>query len=86
MEEDLKARLDADFGDGAASVANLLSTYAGPEPTRVLRCVVVLAERDAERIRHFVEAAKEDYRDVIYWAEYDQDGRRVRDFTRPFAA
>lgn len=41
---------------------------------------------NAERIGHFIEAAMRGYRDVIYWAEYDESDRRVHDFTSPFAA
>lgn len=86
LKSDISARLKGDFGGAAGSIANALAAYTGPETDRVLRCIVSLAAGDAERIGHFVEAAKTDYRDVIYWAEYDESDGRVHDFTSPFAA
>jgi hypothetical protein len=50
---------------------------------RVVRCILELAAGDIGRLRHFVEQAVKDYRDVIYWAEYDSR-RRIHDFNRPF--
>jgi hypothetical protein len=29
--------------------------------------------------------AKEDYRDVISWAEYDKSGERIADYNKPFS-
>ena len=37
---------------------------------RVQRDVLRLSQGNVEKLRHNVEAAKHDYRDVIYWAEY----------------
>jgi hypothetical protein len=37
------------------------------------------------RTSYYVGAATQDYRDVIYWAEYDAGERKVRDFNEPFA-
>ena len=31
-----------------------------------------------------INAAMTDYRDVIYWAEYDASDRKIRDFDQPF--
>lgn len=48
-----------------------------------MRCVIVLAGGDIEKLRHYVEQALMDYRDVIYWAEYDAE-RRIADHNEPF--
>lgn len=39
------------------------------EPDRVCRAIVSLSGGDLDRLRHFVAAAKADYRDVLFWAE-----------------
>ena len=57
-----------------ASVVELLSGYAGPEPGRVTWDILELSKGSLEKVRQYVEAAKTDYRDVLYWAEYyDRD-------------
>jgi hypothetical protein len=50
----------------------------------VLRCVVHLAGGDLARLVHCSDRARLDWRDVIYWAEYDSVDRQVRDFNQPF--
>ena len=55
------------------------ASYDGPEPDRMRRCILHLAGGALDKVRPFVEAANTDYRDVIYWAEYDGDDRRERE-------
>ena len=40
----------------------------------------------AETLLHFIVCATTDYRDVIYWAEFDRNDQRIRDFDQPFGA
>ena len=51
---------------------------------RVVRCVLHLASGDQGKLDHFIQAAREDERDVIWWAEYDED-EHVRDFIKEFS-
>ena len=37
---------------------------------RVLRCILGLAGRDMSRLLHFLECAREDDRNLIYWYEH----------------
>jgi hypothetical protein len=53
-----------------ASVAELLLSYAGPEPARVVWDILHLSKGRLEDVRHYLKAAQTDYRDVLYWAEY----------------
>ncbi len=85
MEPDIAAKIAMDFGEGslagvALALAPLDEAKTGP---RIVRCVVFLANGDMSKLRHFVGQAVKDYRDVIYWAEYDPAGR-TRDFNQPF--
>src|SRR2546423_3778209 len=50
-----------------------LGRYRGPETGRVQLAILVLANRDARRLEGLVAAANEDYRDLLYWAEYPED-------------
>lgn len=62
----------------------LLEEYQGDERLRVIRCIVHLARGSTSQLLHFIASARIDYRDVIHWAEYDGDDRRVRDFSQAF--
>ena len=85
LPTDILQRVRSDFGESQASgVIRSLEAYAGPEPDRVRRCVLHLAAGASDKVAYFLDAATTDYRDVILWAEYDRDDRRVRDLSRTF--
>ena len=55
----------------------MLNEY-GTEPyeqerERVQLAILKLAEGDIDKLLHFTQAAKGDFRDVLYWAEYLHD-------------
>ena len=85
LPSDILQRIRTDFDErDAAAVVRSLEAYAGRESDRVRRCVLHLSAGAIDKVAHFVEAANTDYRDVIFWAEYDRQDRRVRDFSRAF--
>jgi hypothetical protein len=57
---------------------------------RVVRCIIFLAEGSLKQLRKYTEAARQDTRDVMFWAEYIHRGEafgkseRVRDFNNRF--
>ncbi|MEO8500592.1 MAG: hypothetical protein ABI565_06730 [Vicinamibacteria bacterium] len=70
--------------EGAADrlrILALLETYGEKsyerEIPRVQLAIVKLSERQIERIPDLVAAAKVDYRDVLMWAEYPEEGRAL---------
>lgn len=85
---DIVARIEHDFGTGALTgvadvLAPLLASDRAGEHERLVRSVLVLAAGDLAKLRHYVAQAVMDYRDVIYWAEYDGTGR-IADYGQPF--
>jgi hypothetical protein len=86
LAPDIERKLTGDCpADSIPAVVRALATYEGPERNRVIRCIVYLVAGDTQRTSHYVGVANQDYRDVIYWAEYDSDDRKVRDFNEPFS-
>lgn len=55
------------------SVLAALRRYVGPEVPRVHRAVLALSGCKLRKLDAMVDAANEDYRDVLYWAEYPED-------------
>jgi hypothetical protein len=74
VDPDLASLVESAFGkDADAALAALLTLGERPEdrePDRVRRAVLMLSQGDLGRLRHFVDRAHQDYRDVLMWAEY----------------
>jgi hypothetical protein len=75
------------YGFPSSRVAELLAAY-GTEPhererERVQRAILKLSAGDEEKLAYFVAAAKQDYRDVLLWADSPEaakgDPREVRE-------
>jgi hypothetical protein len=90
LAADIAAQLDADLAPAARGPATAILAELAREleddADRILRCVVFLSTGDLARLAHNAERARQDWRDVISWAEYDRDDRRLHDFSRPFGA
>ncbi|MFO0706618.1 MAG: DUF1851 domain-containing protein [Nitrospira sp.] len=60
----------------AKTVLELVDLYGveahEPERERVQMAILALSQGNEDKLLRFVEAAKQDYRDVLYWAEYPQ--------------
>lgn len=86
LKPDIIQQIDKEYsGASRSSVQVCMQGLATlPECQRVARCVLFLAKGDAKKIVDFVTAALTDYRDVIWWAEYDGKEERLRDLSRPF--
>jgi hypothetical protein len=41
-----------------------------PERERVQLAILKLSEGDVDKLLHYIRAAKQDYRDVLYWSTY----------------
>ena len=57
-------------GSEQSLVAELLTRYSGPEPDRVRQGILNLSKGSRESVAKYTEAARIDYRDILYWAEY----------------
>lgn len=62
-----------------ASVAELFTRYSGPEAPRVVWDILDLSKGSLEKAKRFLDAARIDYRDVLYWAEYQATDPMLKD-------
>lgn len=78
--DDVVAAARAAFAeDNCARVLELLGTY-GVEPyererERVQLAILKLSAGNEEKLHEFIAVAKQDYRDVLFWAEYPEESR-----------
>lgn len=75
------------FGEsGVNGVEQLFAAAGEPLAERVRLACVLLSAGDASKLRHFIAQARQDTRDVLYWAFYYDDeapGTMQRYLRRP---
>jgi hypothetical protein len=90
---DIINKTKSDFGDKAIDVFTILNEAIAKaeylKVNRIIRCILFLAEKDVEKLKKMIETAKQDPRDVMYWAEYKKTEQqfhpiRIRDFNKTF--
>ena len=91
--KDIRERIESDFGDKALIVFKIFDDAISKTDylnhSRIIRCIIFLAEHDVEKLQKNIEAATDDPRDVMLWAEYENQGqaerpKRIRDFNKTF--
>jgi len=71
MKPDIEERIMRDFGREYLVAIELVSAFeveAGLSP-RISRCIVHLAGGDISKLEAAIQTARNDWRDVIMWAE-----------------
>ncbi len=91
LAPDILRRVNRDFDDPAAAgraIARLEAARAeapGLFSDRILRCAVFVAAGEMENLERGLALALIDARDLIVWAEYDNDFEaQKRDLAVPF--
>jgi len=90
LARDIWGKVNKDFEtpEEAALALSVLADFVDQNQElssdRILRCIVFVANGDLDRLEKALDLAKTDYRDLIVWAEYDEQNERVRDLTNPF--
>ncbi len=74
--EQVVAEAERQFGkDAAKAIMHLLDQYPVPRgqgsaAERVQMAILKLAKGDLDTLRHYLKQAKDDFRDVLFWAEH----------------
>jgi hypothetical protein len=90
LARDIWGKVNKDFEtpEEAALALSVLADFVDQNQElssdRIVRCIVFVANGDLNRLEKAIELAKEDHRDLIVWAEYNEKNERVRDLTNPF--
>ena len=93
MSEDILGQIELDFeqekGRAVAALNAALKENDYLRDERIVRCIIFLAKGDLQQLTQRIVDAKNDPRDVMYWAEYMnrnslEEATRVRDFNKPF--
>ncbi len=91
--KDIRDRIESDFAESASEAYTLLNAAILKTEElnnqRIIRCILFLSERNMGKLQQYIQAAANDPRDVMFWAEYvNQDNlespKRVRNFNHTF--
>lgn len=70
-------KVESDFDSSAqANIAETLSSYNGNERERVQLDILRLAGGNNVEVSALVYEANQDYRNIIFWAEYSKESRK----------
>ena len=92
IASDITKRVRNDFNrpDDARLVLSVLEDFQKQNPDlssdRFIRCLVQVADGDLGRLDQAIELAVVDFRDLIVWAEYDENRLQIRDLSKPIAS
>lgn len=84
---DIIEKVKEDYKDQSSQVIELISSLninQVVELDRIFRSLLFLSNGNYEDLNKFLKTAEIDYRDILYWAEYDKNDNRIRDFSKPF--
>jgi len=85
---DIRTRLESDFGKNYNQVfwriQELIISNTCFQINRIIRAIIHLLNRDLEQLERIIGQAKTDWRDILFWAEYDENENRIRDFNNEF--
>jgi len=87
--QEMKIRFDSEFDLASKMLIEYLTKNEYLDSDRIIRCVVFLADNGINSFKSYLDSAKEDPRDVMWWAEYENresldNNKRVRDFNKSF--
>ena len=83
LEPDIVDRMQKEFSTTDFPTALTLLGESG-NVGRIARCIVVAAKGSVDSLPRLIKMAAQDYRDVIFAAEYNRDMQRVRDLRISF--
>ena len=84
LPDDIREYIQISFPDDVTHIESALGSI---ESSRVARCVLHLSDGNLDKLERMHEASQQDWRDVIWWAEYDHPQNpevRIHDFNQPF--
>jgi hypothetical protein len=87
--QEMKVRFDPDFDLANKILTEYLTKNEYLDSDRIIRCIVFLADNGIESFKSYLNSAKGDPRDVMWWAEYKnhdslENSKRIRDFNKTF--
>lgn len=84
--EEMHSRFTTDFDYAYKLLEDYLAESDDLYKDRIIRCVIYLTKDGITQLKKNLAAARQDPRDVMLWAEYDNPANptRVRDFDKTF--
>ncbi|MCB5973082.1 hypothetical protein LIT07_12075, partial [Flavobacterium psychrophilum] len=92
LPSDILTQIEFQFAKNHKKVLQILETELTENDflnsNRIIRCIIFLSENSVEKLNENINSAKIDWRNIILWAEYENDQNNEpklkRDFNKPF--
>ncbi len=83
FKEDINKRINEFFKNSQRVIEILNVLNVEREHERIIRCILILSDGDYDAVREWVKKANQDYRNIIWYAEYDNRNVRKFNFNYP---
>ena len=87
MQKDIVKKIEMDF-ENSEDVIKILSEMVSRKneaiSERIYRAIIYLSEGNIEKLNYFIELYFQDYRDLIWQAEYEDPEIQKYDFNKSF--
>jgi|GEM_PF-6737367 len=80
---DISEHIKEHFRDPNRVYKILDNLVVNKEELRIIRSILMLSDSDYDSVKAWVKSANEDYRNVIFYAEYDNRNIRKFDYNNP---
>ena len=92
LSSDILTQIEFQFGENYKTVLQIFETELTENDflnsNRIIRCLIFLSKNSVEKLKENINSAKIDWRDIILWAEYENNERNEpilkRDFNKSF--
>ena len=84
LPKDIEKHISKSFNDVQRVKSALSNLNDSSEKIRIIRCILSMSDSDYDAVSSWVEKANNDYRYIIWFAEYDERNIRMYDFNYAF--
>ncbi|MFV8357396.1 hypothetical protein ACNQGB_14555 [Flavobacterium sp. XS1P32] len=92
LSNDILIQIEFQFDENYKTVLEILETELSKNDflnsNRIIRCIIFLSKNSVEKLKENISLAIIDWRDIILFAEYENNERNEpilkRDFNKPF--
>ena len=89
--QEMQIRFESEYPEAQKLLGKYVTENEYLDSDRIIRCIIFLSNNGLESFKSYLESAKTDPRDLMWWAEYERPTnatdktQRIYDFNKPFS-
>ncbi len=86
--KDILKKIEVQFGESSGEIIwkfqGFIKKNKSFRSARIIRAILYLSNGNEVQIEKHIKQAETDWRDILLWAEYDENDNQIRDFNNEF--